>query len=502
MRTIPKTNWEFFIIARFFCYTTVMSVRKIFYNTILQSAGKIISVVIGLFTIALMTRHLRDIGFGEYTTIISYMGFVGILADLGLYLVTTKEISRPGADESMIVGNVFALRMTTVTVLLAAGALLALALPYSPEVHQGIIVGIVAFAAVSGTQVLIGVFQKHLVYYELVVSEIFGRVVMLAGTLLAVRQNWGVLAFVWVLACANTAHFLLTTLLARRLVSFRPRFDLVFWGQILSKSWPLGASVVLNLIYFKADTLILSIYRPAADVGIYGLPYKILEVLLAFPAMFAGLIMPFLSRFAGNDWPAYRRYLQSAFDAILLAIIPMVVTAQFFAESIVGLVGGDGFGEAGKILQILILATAIIYLGNLLGYTVVALDRQRQMLWGYLIGSLVGLLMYFTLIPRYGYFGAAWSTVAVELVVFIYAYALTSRAARFTPSFGIGLKALVAAVPMALIYSLLPGFWMFLIVTGLAAYAGALYLLRAVPKEFLTAITRRGERAVPPVSAD
>src|SRR3989344_4741679 len=84
-----------------------MSVKKIFYNTLLQSVGKAISVAIGLITIAFLTRFLGDEGFGEYTTVISFMGFFGILADLGLYLVTTKEISKEGADEAKILGNVF-----------------------------------------------------------------------------------------------------------------------------------------------------------------------------------------------------------------------------------------------------------------------------------------------------------------------------------------------------------------------------------------------------------
>src|SRR3989344_5944982 len=270
-----------------------MSVKKIFYNTLLQSVGKAISVAIGLITIAFLTRFLGDEGFGEYTTVISFMGFLGILA----------------------------------------------------------------FASVSGTQVLVGVFQKHLVFYKLTASEIIQRLIFFGGVILLIRLGLGLTHLILVLAIANIVHFLICWRMAQKLIPFRLQFDTAYWKYILIKSWPLGSAVLLNLIYFRADTIILSFYKPAADVGVYGLSYKILEVLMAFPAMFAGLIMPFLARFAFKQWDEYRLYLQKSLDAILLVIVPMIVVTLFFARPIIDLVGGNGFTDADKVLKILIFAT-------------------------------------------------------------------------------------------------------------------------------------------------
>ncbi|MEK9181010.1 MAG: flippase [Patescibacteria group bacterium] len=467
-----------------------MSVRKIFYNTILQSAGKIVSALLGLITIAYLTPYLGQVGFGEYTTVVAYMGFVGILADLGLYLVATKEISVPGADEKKILGNIFSLRFITVVSVLTIGAFAALLFPYSAAVKNSMFVGILAFSFVSGTQVLVGVFQKHLIFYQLVASEIVQRLVMLASTLLFVFWRLDLIYFIWSLALANAAHFFISLYLARRHIPFRLQFDWGFWKSILSKSWPLAFSVVLNLIYFKADTLILSVLKPAQDVGTYGLSYKFLEVLLAFPAMFAGLIMPFLARYAFNQWDKYRLYLQKSLDAILLVIVPMVAVAYFFARPIVNLVGGEIYPDADRVLQILIFATAIIYVGNLLGYTVVALNSQKKMVWGYLLGAVVGLPLYFLLIPAYSYFGAAAATVSVELVVCAFAYFLTSKAAGFYPSFTLLGRALAAAVPMTIFYNFLQFQWILEACAGLAIYLFVLYFLRAIPRGFLREILR------------
>ncbi|MCL5435688.1 MAG: flippase [Patescibacteria group bacterium] len=465
-----------------------MSVKKILYNTVLQSGGKIISVLLGLTTIAYLTPYLGQDGFGEYTTVVAFMGFVGILADLGLYLVTTKEISVPGADEKKILGNVFALRFVTVVAMLLIGAVVSLFFPYSTAVKHSMFVAILAFTFVSGTQVLVGVFQRYLIFYQLVGSEIVQRLLMLGLTLLFIFLRLDLIYFIWALAISNGAHFFLSLYLARRQIPFWLRFDLSFWWEILTRSWPLAFSVVLNLIYFKADTLILSVFKPASDVGTYGLSYKFLEVLLSFPAMFAGLIMPFLARYAFSEWAKYRLYLQKSLDAILLVIVPMVVVVCFYARPIVNLVGGGIYPDADAILKILIFATAVIYIGNLFGYTVVALNSQKAMVWGYFFGTLIGLGLYFFLIPKYSYFGAAIGTLAVETFVTAFAYFLTSKKAGFLPSFVLLFKAFTAGVPMILFFRFLNFPWALEAGTGLVIYFLALLILRAIPREFFQQI--------------
>lgn len=475
-----------------------MSVRKILYNTVLQSAGKIISVLLGLAAIAYLTPYLGSSGFGEYTTVVAFMGFVGILADLGLYLVTTKEISVPGADEKKILGNVFALRFVTVLAMLVIGAVVSLFFPYSAAVKQSMFVAILAFAFVSGTQVLVGVFQRYLIFYQLVASEIVQRLLMLGLVLLFISLRLDLVYFIWALALSNGAHFFLSLYLARRQIPFRLRFDLKFWFEILARSWPLAFSVVLNLIYFKADTLILSVFKPASDVGAYGLSYKFLEVLLSFPAMFAGLIMPFLARYAFSEREKYRLYLQKSLDAILLVIVPMVIAVYFFARPIVNLVGGSIYPDADGILKVLIFATAIIYVGNLFGYTVVALNSQKAMVWGYFFGTLIGLTLYFLLIPQYSYYGAAAGTVAVETFVTAFAYFLTSKRAGFLPSFALLFKALLAGVPMILLFYFLNFQWLVEMAAGLVVYFVALLLLRAIPKEFFRQLLRSSQAGSAP----
>ena len=54
------------------------------------------------------------------------------------------------------------------------------------------------------------------------------------------------------------------------------------------------------------------------------------------------------------------------------------------------------------------------YLGHLVGFTLIALGKQKQVLWIGLISLIVNILGNLVFIPYLGINGAAWVTVATE----------------------------------------------------------------------------------------
>ena len=199
--------------------------RKIFYNTLAQSIGKVIAVALGLFSVALLTRYLGEAGFGQYSTVLAFLGVVAVLADLGLYLIVVREISKANADNSKIISNAIGLRLTTAAGILALGAAAALLLPYDALVKQTMFIGIGAYLFVSLNQVLVGVFQKHLVQYLVVVSEMLGRALNLLLIWLFIQNQLTLPFFVLALVFGNGVNFSLTYLFARRYENFSIEFD-------------------------------------------------------------------------------------------------------------------------------------------------------------------------------------------------------------------------------------------------------------------------------------
>ncbi len=100
--------------------------RAIAGNTVVQVAGKFIGTLLGILTVAVMTRLLGLAGYGEFTTAISFLQFFGILVDFGLTLTMIRMISDAKAEETRVASNIFTLRLVSGIVFFGAAAGIAI----------------------------------------------------------------------------------------------------------------------------------------------------------------------------------------------------------------------------------------------------------------------------------------------------------------------------------------------------------------------------------------
>ncbi|MDD4995064.1 MAG: flippase [Patescibacteria group bacterium] len=469
--------------------------RAIAWNTISQVSGKILSTVVGLVTVALMTRYLGRDGFGGYTTITAFLQVFGILVDFGLTLMTVQMISEHGDDRKLndkILSNIFTLRLVSAILFLGAAPLIALLFPYPAMLKWGIALTTFSFLFISLNQLLTGVFQKHLRMERVVISEIIGRLVLLSGVAGFIFLNLNLLWIMLAVVLGSFANFVANWIFAKPFAAIRLSFEWPLWREALARSWPIGISIAFNLLYFKADTVILSVFRSQAEVGLYGAPYRVLEVLITLPFMFIGVLMPFFARwFAEKKLEDFTRLAQRGFDFLAIIAWPMVFGALILATPIMVFIAGPDFSASGPILQILIIATGVIYLSVLFSHLIVAIGCQRRMIWGYVATAVAALIFYLVFIPRFGMPAAAWGTVASEAMIALLTFIVVYRAIRWRPALGVCNRALAASLLMAAaIYFIEPYFsnLLVLITGGAAIYAAILYALGGVKKELIMEI--------------
>lgn len=480
--------------------------KKIAHNTIIQIAGKIISTILGLFALALITRYLGRGGFGEYTTIVTFLTFFATIADFGLTLVTVQMISARGAEENKLLNNIFGLRLVSIIIVLLFAPLTISFFPYSPAVKLGVLIAFASFIFPALNQVIIGLFQKKLSMGRDVIAEIASRIILVAGIFLARYLGVGLNGILWATVASAAVGFLVHYFLALKFTAIKPEFDWTIWKQIFSKSWPLAITIVLNLIYLRADTLMLSIFKGTDEVGLYGATYKIIDVLTTIPFMFAGLILPILTAaWSDKAHDYFQRVLQKSFDFMALIAIPLIVGAQFLGQPIMTAIAGEQFADSGKILQILIFAVAAIFLGTMFSHAVIALDRQKNMIGYYVFTSLSAAAAYLILIPKYSYFGAAAVTVYSEVLIAIFSAVCVFKYSRFRPKILLSLKSLASAAIMGLtLYGLSSwshsgtGGLIGVIFIASAVYFIALYLLGGIKRADLETILKRQKKSSGP----
>jgi len=428
---------------------------KVAYNAIVQAVSKFIATILGLVAIALITRYLGQTGFGQYTTIITFISFFAVIADLGLTLITVQMISKPDAHLDRTLGNLLALRLVSAIILLGIAPLAALFFPYSWEMKVGIFITSFAFLFTALGQILVGLFQKNLRMDKASIAEIVGRALLVIGFFIVIKYNYGLTGILAVTVFSNAASFLLQYLFALPFLKIKLQFDFVFWGEIIKKSWPLATTIILNLIYLRTDTLLLSIIPREseigilAEVGLYGAAYKVIDVLITLPFMFAGIILPILTaRWAEKNKAGFALVLQKSFDAMMIVAIPLVIGTQLVADQIITVVAGADFVIAGKILKLLIIACGAIFFGNIFAHAVIAIDRQKNIIGAYIFTAITSVIGYLIFIPLYTYYGAAWVTIYSEVVISLASFYLVWKYTNFLPKLEVTLKAILASLIM------------------------------------------------------
>jgi len=407
--------------------------RKIAYNVLISSLSKALSTVLALVSIAFITRYLGKEGFGNYATVLAFLSLFAAVADLGLYSISTREISKEGADEKKIVGNIFALRIISAIGIALLSPLLVYFFPYPKEVKLGIVIVAFSFIFSSGYQVLNGIFQKNLAMDKVAIAELIGKLLQVATVIVAVKINLG---FQWIVAALLFNMILsFTTIyyLSKKYIRFKLQFDFSYWKNFLKESAPIGVSAIITFAYFKLDTIILSIMQTSSDVGIYNAANKVLENITFFPAMIVGLIFPLLSKNIMINKKIFSDIANKTFKVFIILVVPLMVGTLFLSQGIIRVIGGGGFAEAAAVLRIQVFSLALIFFGNFFNSILIAGHLQKNLMRVLGFAAIINITLNIFLIPRYSYFGAAYVSVLTEFLVVALGFYVVVKKIKYRP---------------------------------------------------------------------
>ncbi len=389
---------------------------SVFTNTFIASFGRVLNTGLGIITVALITRQLGPSNYGAFILLLSFGTIVQLISDAGLYLTFTKEVAQSPAPIHLL-SEVISLRLFLLLLAFISGALL---FPFIPSLHgwfKAYLLIALGLIFQSLSQLLVGVFQYQSEIWRATLGDLFGRVVQILLLIGLWTFSSSVVSIALIFAVSTAFTLLLHQILLPRPFLFSLRINLTSWRRLLKVSWPLGLMLFLNAIYFRVDTLILSFFRDAAEVGRYGVAYRVIESSLFFPAMLGGLLLPHISAaLSRHDLSTASRYLSEGLRLILAVIIPLLVILIFLGRPVIYLVSGTQFLSSAPILATLSFALLIMYFGNLFGFVLVALNKQKTLLKLSAFLVIFNLCLNLIFIPLGGALAAAWTTVFTELI--------------------------------------------------------------------------------------
>lgn len=392
-------------------------------NTIVQLVGKFITAGITFLITLVIAYYYGAFGYGEFTKMMAFVSLFYLIADFGLNAVWLKE---RGGDHHMPFAVLLLTRLIWSGALVLVALVVLVFLPFDPVSGDGfnslVKMGSILLLPTIVTQALFvsynALFQKALRYDRSVLASGIGSVVTIALVYLASRARLPVSVLVVSYTVGGIVLALAGGILAKR---FGDHAHL-FTKQVRSGSWrlltlslPLGISLVMSLIHFKADIVILTLYRTTIEVGTYGLATKFFEFMLTIPIFYMNAVYPLL---LNSKFETRNSKLRMHSMYILLGLSLVFMIGGFFLAPYITLIK-DEFAESVVSLRLLLISLPLFFISALYMWIVIATGARWVLVWIYGASMIVNIGLNLIFIPRYGAPAAAITTGVSEAVILL-----------------------------------------------------------------------------------
>jgi O-antigen/teichoic acid export membrane protein len=446
----------------------------------------------------ILLRYLGVVDFGQYVTVMSLIAIVTGLTDVGLTLVGQREyvLQPTDASKSRLTGTVLGIRLVVTPIGIALAVLFAAVAGYGTQLVLGTAIAGASLIFVNTVLTFAIPLTARLRFGAMTAVEVVQQLLTVAGNALLVLAGASLLAFFGVqVVAAFGAAVLAAALLGRRHLS-RPRFVRAEWRSILAEAIPMGVAVLVSVVYLRALVVMASLLTSGYETGLFATSYRILQILVAIPALMVGSAFPLMATAATGDRARLRYILQRLLEASVLVAVIVVIVLAIAAEPIIHILGGAQYAPAATVLRIQSFALLGSFASVIWTTALISVRRQSALIVINGLAFACVLVIGGVLIPSFGANGAAIASVVGESLLAAVALAMLLRAdRRFMPDFRF-LARLAPGAVLAAACGFIPGVPA-LGQAGLAVvvFVAAALSLRAVPPEITDALTSWREPA-------
>jgi len=471
------------------------TVRRVAKNSIAPIILNLFNRVIDMAFAALMARILGPVGNGRYFTATVIYGWFDIVANFGLDMYLMREVARDRANARQLFVNTTVLRLLLfVAVVPTFGGFLAgrqaLGTPLAAETVWAVVLlyaGLLPNTVANSLTALFRGCEKN--EYPAAVQTVTTIVRVTLGVL-ALVGGLGIVGLAGASILTNVTTMVILALLARRLIwAGLPRArGRVVWSlqrAMLSESWPLMASLLLQVLFTGLNGVLLQFLQGDAVVGWYDAACKWVVALNIIPSLFTFAVFPVMSRQAAQDRSGLRRSYRLSVKLLTMVALPAAVLVTLLATVLVGLLSGGRFLPHGAvILRLLIWSIIFGWINSLTNYVLIALNRQRYVLLASGARVVFTIAVNLLFVGRFSYVASAWVIIGGELLLALLFYADLRRylgPVGWVRTLG---RPLLAGLAMgAAAWALAAYSRPLALLVSLVVYLAALVLLRALTPE-------------------
>lgn len=465
--------------------------RRVVNNTIISLAGQAVTWTSTLLLTIAYGRFLSDIKFGELYFAITFVMLIGFPLEFGFNQQITRDVAQKPDRALRYLSNTLFIKLLLWLVLYTLILLAAWLLGYNREVLT--LVAICGVTLLSGS--ITNTFIASHYAFERVTYPVVGTILekglsALFGFIL-LKYGAGVEVMALVLLGGSLSNGIWQAIWFFRIVGISFAVDLTLMRELFRSSIPFLTYGVLGVIYYRVDTVLLSLMTNAAVVGWYGAAYRLFDTLVFLPSLVISAIMyPVFSKLSISSEADLKVAIEKAMNFLLFCVLPIATTLIVAAPNIIGfLYHRPEYIHTFPVLQALAPGLVFLYINSVLGAVFMSTHQEKKITLMAVFALVFNLGLNLILIPRYLHVGAAIVTSLTELLLVGIALIFLPRRLMPIGSLLVGGKALLACLIMALVITMINTFSIFIILpVAMLVYFVAVTLLRTIPRDDMQAI--------------
>jgi O-antigen/teichoic acid export membrane protein len=392
--------------------------KKVIHGSALRLGANLANLVFALVTATLLLRHLGVEESGRYVTVMSLVGIALAIVDQGLNVSASKDLTMAAREDRVdLLGNVVGQRLVVAAIAWLCLIAFALVAGYPSEMVFGTALagaGIMTVAIGNSWLVPLTVDLRNA---GIAVLEMIRAFVVLVGVALLVVAGAKLDAFLAVQILVGIAVLVAVPVLVGRAGVVRPRFDRARQKGLMRTALPVAAALVLGQIYFRLVIVLMSLISNPKEVGYFGGSLRAMEALIALPILVASVALPVMATAAKENRARLRYVIEGLSEGAVIAGVLVILVSIRAADPVMRAIGGKEFEPAGNVLRIQVIALLFIALYQIWTVALVALGRQRQLIFTNAMGLLAVAVFAAVLVPPLGAKGGAISSVSADMVL-------------------------------------------------------------------------------------
>lgn len=373
--------------------------------------------ILNIATGLLAARLLLPEGRGELAAIMLWPGLLAELGNLGLYDALLYRAATRSANPRELFAAIVTL-IAGLSVILVGIGLVVLPLVFDNHDMDVQTIAVWYLCAFLPTYFLSlftgGMFQGQLEMTTWNVLRVIVPLAYLAAILVAVLlvgPSVGAFAAAYVAAQAAAGVLGVALLVRRGWAGLRPKRAIM--QGLVSYGVKVHVGDVLYSLRQRLDQALVSLWLPAADLGLYVVALTVANGPLILVLTLANVAFPKISQQETTDGKVvvFGRYLRFS----LAVAIGVVVSLWLLVPWLLPLLFGQPFAPAVPIASVLLLGTVPLAAKLMFQQALKAWDRSLVISRAELAGLVAAAVLLAVLMPVYGLIGVAWALVLSQV---------------------------------------------------------------------------------------